>query len=404
MVSSRRNYLRLCATLSGIALAGCSTQDDSISYPDDESTRTPDVTTKPTTSSTAETATEESTPTESEPEPTPGPTKYPGLATDAELIVDEIAWFATDYEASIRAYRNAIGRLLATISQIHDASEITGNDIDRLESATSNVSTVALNEIASHFDVHDKVLNPNNSYVRTTRKFAERGDWDRANEELAAMHDFYEMRQRTYVIDEELSNEPVQGTLLRTLQADKISDKLRKRHRVATDFDPRFFELYHPRTGYTSFAYSEQSTVVYGEPIDHRDRNAFRQFEEVDDEIERTDRAYVVVDLVPDDNPKQWTYEHANEFIYLQQYDSEIAAKRAVDRLLRAAVSQERTQELGGRRWRRIYYYHDGDITYAYLLQAGRTLIAAAPSTTAWEEREEHWEDLLALSFIWNAE
>lgn len=404
MDSSRRNLLRLCATLSGVGLAGCSS-DDSVSFPTDTPTGSPTASRTPTSTATEPPTTEPpgtEEPTATEPEPSPTPVANADLAGPTATILEEVPWFATEYDDAVHAYRNAINRLLATISQIRDSADISAHDLERLRNGIEDVATVTAEEIAPHFDVHDRLVTPENAYYRNVEKFAHRGDWDRADEELAEMYHYYDMRQRWYVIAQELSNDPVQGFLLDALRADEIPADLRKRHGVAQGVDPALFELYYPPADYRAYAYTGDSSLVYGHPIDHHDRNAFRQFAGVEEEVGRTGQVYVVADLISRTNPKRWTYELPNEVVYLQGYSSSGAATRAVERMLRSAVSQEGTETLGGREWLRVYYYYDGDITYAYLLQAGRFLLSVAPSRTAWEERPEHWHDPLKLTWLWS--
>lgn len=404
MDSSRRDLLRLCATLSGVGLAGCSSGDDSVAFPTDDPTGTPATSGTPSPTATERPTTEPpetEEPATTEPEPSPTPVADADLAERTATILEEVPWFATEYDDAIRAYRNAINRLLATISQIRDSADISAHDLERLRNGIEDVATVTAEEIVPHFDVHDRLVTPENVYYRNVEKFANRGDWDRADEELAAMYDYYDMRQRWYVIAQELSNEPTRGRLLEALRAGEIPGDLRKRHGVAQGVDPGLFEIYYPTADYRTYAYTGDTSLVYGDPIDHHDRKAFRQFAGIDEEVGRTGRIYVVADLVSGRSRKRWTYELSNEVVYLQGYSSPAAASRAVERMLRSAVSQEGTETLGGREWLRVYYYYDGDITYVYLLQAGRFLLSAAPSRTAWEERPEHWTDPLKLTWLW---
>ena len=407
MDSSRRNLLRLCATFCGVGLAGCSSQDNSISYPTDEPSGTPAGTpTSGQNSTTGQATTEQPTtdPSETTDEQTtePTPAAYPDLAARTETILDEISWFATEYDAAIRRYRNAINRLLSTISQIRDSSDVSEHDLQRLRNGAEDVAAITAEDIAPHFDVHDRLLTPQNVYYRNAKKFAERGDWDRADDELAVMYDYYDMRQREYVIEEELSAAPVQGRLLAALRADSIPDSLRKRHDVAKDVDSALFELYYPGASYRSFAYSEEPSMIYGKSIDHRDINAFRSFEGLEEERGRTGRAYLTANIVSKRNRKQWTYDLPNDVVFLQAYSNPATASNAIERMSGSSVSQEGTETLGGRLWQRVYYYYDGDIVYAYLLQAGRFLLAVSPSRTAWEERPDHWTDPLRVTWLWN--
>ena len=401
MDSSRRNLLRLSATFCGVGLAGCSSQDDSISYPTDESTGTPNATgTSPPTSEQPTTNPPETT--ETTPEPSPTPAAYEDLAIRTETIAGEIDWFATEYDDAIADYRNAINRLLRAIEQIRESADISAHDLERLYKGTETVARVTEREIAPHFEVSNRLLTAENDYYRTVKKFADRGDWDRADEELSEMHTFYETRQREYVIGEELSNDPIQGRLLPTLRADSIPKELRERRGVQADVDPALFEVYHPASRYGQYAYSNQDPAVYGKAIDSHDRETFNQFSELQEGFERTGSAFVVANLRSRRQPKRWTHELPNEVISIQRYVSTAAARRAVEQMLEASVSEEGTESLGGRSWTQVYYYYDGDITYAYLLQAGRFLLAASPSRTAWEERPDHWTDPLQLTWLWS--
>lgn len=400
MDSSRRDLLRLCATAFGVGLAGCSSGNEGVSYP---TTGTPTTGTSATTTARPTTEPPETTdePT-TEPEPSPTPAAYPDLAARTETIIGEIEWFATEYDEAIAAYRNAINRLLTAISQIRDSSDISAHDLERLRNGTATVADVTRRRIAPHFDVHNRMVTPENDFYRTVEKFAGRGDWDRADEELSEMYTYYRTRQHQPAIDEELSNDPIQGLLLETLRADSIPQAVRERHDVHASVDPALFEVHHPASNYDQYAYSALDPGVYGDAIDDHDREAFGQLDELQEGTGRTGAAYVVADLRSQQRPKRWTENLPDLAISLQRYASPTAATRAVDGMIQSAVSQEGTETLGGREWRRVYYYYDGDIVYAYLLQAGRCLLAAAPSRDAWEERSEHWTDPLKLTWLWN--
>jgi hypothetical protein len=109
--------------------------------------------------------------------------------------------------------------------------------------------------------------------------------------------------------------------------------------------------------------------------------------------------SYAVPD--EDDQPSDLDpldYPHTSLFV--QHYDGVAAATDAVETLLETAVSQEGWYSFGRDRWRQVYYQADGDVTYAYLIQAGPFVLVAAPSEVAWEERVD-WTDPLDRLWLW---
>ncbi|MFC7173410.1 hypothetical protein ACFQL0_08645 [Haloplanus litoreus] len=118
---------------------------------------------------------------------------------------------------------------------------------------------------------------------------------------------------------------------------------------------------------------------------------------------DRTGFAYVVSYGIPDvaNQPtdlEPLDYPHTSLFV--QRYTDVSAATAAVRTLFDTAVGREGDFSFGRDRWHRVYYEADGDVTYAFLIQAGPFVLVAAPSEVAWEERVD-WTEPLDRLWLW---
>lgn len=407
MVRTRRDLLRAGAALAASAVAGCASFGGSnVTYPSTTTgagasgttatttTATTATTTRTTEATTTEQPTTEPTTAEStttEQPTTTVPTANPTLAAETATVVDEIVWFATAYPSAIEAYRAAVGRVRAVVGQLRSASDVDDNDLRRLDSVLEQLAEIVRSRLQPHFPgVDGRLTDPDNTYVETVRRFARRGDWDRTKTELERMYTFYVAVGLQRFVDDAFPNDPVQGTLLSSLTADAAAG-------------PVLFELGYHDAGYGAFAYAGEDRHLVDDPFDARERLRLGNlFGAVEVDAGRRLQLYANPAVLP----QSFSYKRSDELrsvpVHVQRYRDARTAADAVVGILDGPVVQEGTERLGPTEWRRCYYYHDGDIVYAYVVRAGEFVITTGPSRTAWEERSENWTEPLERSWLWN--
>jgi hypothetical protein len=395
----------LLGTATALGLTGClGSGDSNVAYPESGMpTRTPtdaalaDADPEPSAVDEAETVqqTEPSVPNRR-------------LATEVGRVYGEIEWFATDYDDAIHAYRRTLGNAMATVERVRDAAEFDANNLGLVRRATDRAVATAEAELGGHFGIPGQMREEIDRHVVTIRRFADRGDLDRVDEELERLHDYLGGIRSDLFVRRVLSDRQIDATLYRNLHDGTVDDG----DSDDDEADPGLFEIHHS-TGYSGYAYAGPR-YIERDPFDDApgdDDNAGRellarqrlQFAAPSEATGRTGFAYVVSYAVPDedDQPSNLdALDHPYTSLFVQHYDGVAAATEAVETLLDTAVSQEGWYSFGRDRWRRVYYRADGDVTYAYLIQAGPFVLVAAPSEVAWEERVD-WTAPLDRLWLW---
>jgi hypothetical protein len=398
----------LLGTATALGLAGClSSGDSNVAYPE-AATRTPvppadaalaDADPKPS-------AVDEEAVRQTEP-------RVPNRRLAAEIgrVYDEIEWFATDYDDAIHAYRRALGSAMATVRRVRDTAEFDANRLALVRRSTDRAVATAETELGGHFGIPGQMREEIDRHVATIRRFADRGDLDRVDEELERLHGYLRGIRSEGFVRRVLSDRQIDATLYRALH-DRTADPENGEDEDEDDPDPGLFELYHS-TGYAGYAYGGPRYIErdpFGDtPGD--DTNPGRellarrrlQFEAAGETTGRTGFAYVVSYAVPDesDQPSDLDpLDYPSTSLFLQRYGDVAAAGDAVETLLGTSVSQEGAYAFGRDRWRRVYYRGGGDVVYAYLIHAGPFVVVAAPSEVAWEERVD-WIEPLDRLWLW---
>jgi len=87
--------------------------------------------------------------------------------------------------------------------------------------------------------------------------------------------------------------------------------------------------------------------------------------------------------------------------VYGQRYDDLVAADEAFEAVIDAEDMRiEDQEEWGSETWNQVLYRKEGRRMYAYLIRAGTYLFAVGPSRTAWEERDDDWNELLEETWM----
>lgn len=397
----------LLATGTALGLTGClSSGDSNVSYPE-TATRTPPTET-PAEAAMAEAEAEPTVDDEAGQQTEPS-VPNSRLATEVGRAYGEIEWFASSYDASIRTYQRVLGNAMATVTRVRDAAEFDANSLGLVRRAVDRSVTTAEAELGGHFGIPGQMREETDHHLATIRRFADRGDLDRVDEELERLHDYLRGIRSDLFVRRVLSDRQVDAALYRhlhdgTVDSDDDEDD--------DEADPGLFECYHS-TGYAGYAYAGPRYIErnpFGEapgddPNEGRELLARqrRHFDAAGESTGRNGYAYVVSYAIPDeaDQPADLTpLDYPYTSLFVQQYDGVAAATDAVEALFDTSVSREGRYSFGRDRWHRVYYHADGDVTYAYLIQAGAYVLVAAPSEVAWEERVD-WTEPLDRLWLW---
>jgi hypothetical protein len=399
----------LLGTATALGLAGClSSGGSNVSYPETV-TRTPGDT--------------DAALADAEPAPSVGddeavqqtepsvPNRQ--LAAEVGRVYGEIGWFATDYDDAIHAYRRALGNAMATVERVRDAAEFDANRLGSVRRGTDRAVATAEAELGGHFGIPGQMREEIDRHVTTIRRFADRGDLDRVDEELERLYDYLRGIRSEHFVRRVLSARQVDATLYRSLHDGTVDrDDDDDDDDDDDEADPGLFEVHHS-TGYSGYAYAGPR-YIERDPFDDAPGDDInpgrellarqrRQFEAAGETTGRTGFAYVVSYAIPDEEDQPTALqplEYPATSLFVQQYDDVAAADEAVGTLLDTSVSQEGTYSFGRDRWRQVYYQGGGDVIYAYLIQAGPFVVVAAPSEVAWEERVD-WTAPLDRLWLW---
>ncbi|MFB6129489.1 MAG: hypothetical protein ABEJ28_01550, partial [Salinigranum sp.] len=394
---TRRRLLGACVALAGSGTAGCLAGGSNVRYPrtpgGNDSARRPLVEATPGSNSGSGKRDSRSS------DPSPPPNQ--ALAARTDRIYVELRWFATEYDAAISAYRKAVEKAGKRLGQIRAADGFDATALDRVRAAVSDVESETKDAVGPHFAADELVAQEMDLHLRTVEKFARRRDVDRVKEELGLAVDFLQSVASEEFVQTRMPRHPVQNRLFRWMQ------KTPKR--------PVLFELFYrgPKAGvnhdvtFAAYAYAGDQRHLLSTPVaaDRRRRHdaVFGVLSRPD---ERTDHAYVVPRPLPTKKPlppqpPRDATTLPSMPVYLQRFPDVESANAVRESLLGGgALTQEGFFKFGSDPWRRVYYRFEGDVWYAYLIQAGRYLLATAPSRTAWEERVD-WTEPLRRTWLW---
>ncbi|SDM74194.1 hypothetical protein SAMN04487949_2460 [Halogranum gelatinilyticum] len=317
----------------------------------------------------------------------------PALADATGRVVDEIAWFARDYDAAIATTKAAMRRGAAVVEEAESQATLDGETLDWVDDNLGEVTGTVETALAPHFGLHNTVADENDYHSSVTRKFVARGDMDRAREELTRWRGFYTARTTDTFVDEVLSDGPIQNRLVRLAAG------------APTDDDERLLlGVSHLATGFRAYAYSgtadgrrdfSSTPAADAEGVDTAE--AFVPFGYAEG---RVDETVLVARLLPDGFRRGNAGRLDGNELYVQEYAGVAEATAAVDALLAGPLTQEGSYDFGSTAWRRVYAREPDDALYAFLVQAGPYVLTAAPSLTAWEERVD-WSVPFEHTWLW---
>lgn len=320
----------------------------------------------------------------------------PAFGDTTRGIYDEIRWFAFEYESALRAYRESVEKTRATVARVRQQGDVNENTIGVIDRAVGRLLRTIRTRILPHFNIAGYVRSETRRHLEVARTFANRGDIDRAQEELARLETFIENIGRPTFVNRNMSRNPVRNRLLTNL-------------RGGGNPEGKLFEVWEPRSGFTTYAYGGPNTLAE-EGSDgagafdarHRDLYASRFAPALSED--RTGAAYVIARSIPkraNQSDPLYPERHPSNALVVQAFEDGSSAAEARRALVEdGPVTVEGRQRLGNAEMERIYYSAVGDVVYAFMFRTAEFLIVAAPSEVAWNERV-NWSAGLRQTWLW---
>jgi len=392
MQPTRRRYLAVAGTGIGGAVAGCLSAGSNITYPEPE----------PEDGGSSDGSGNESDP--SEPEPDPVENINTRLADETTRIYEELRWFETEYEDTIAQYRSRLREVVDSVSFLLETLDSEGlieaQELEDVQTFADEVAIDVNGSLEPQFTNEYNFWGINRNHFPVAERFRKREDWDRVRTELEAVLRAYRGASTTEELKRRHSPNPIDNRLHGWFGGGGKMYEVRYVRDDDEHFDTTNSRL--PGHGVYVVNDSERSVSFLQTPIGGEPRGVltsmdtdFAPFVESND---RTYRLYVQLHNVGnsgDIDPRQGE----STGVYAQKYEDLRAADAAFESVLSDKVAED-TVRWGSETWNRVLYTRDGDREYAYLIRAGSYLFAVGPSRTAWEEREDGWNELLNGTWV----
>ena len=405
MPAERRDVLRLCGVGLVGAVAGCADAegvhiDDTGEPPASEPTPEPTPSGEPDA-----------------PEPLEGPVA--DLAEATRQVVDEAAWFATEYDGAIDEYTGALDRAIETVLQLENTTSITEADIDRLEGVMNHVEETVGTHIEPHFRLRRRIQQRNERAITRVERFGERGDRPAVEDELESLRGFYERLRGLRFRQRNLSRSPIRNRLVTFMAAEgtDTDDEDDDVHDTLFEFrylNPiRFIDGRRALSGHQLRArvHTERAVArrdgprILGDPAASPAGSTrwsptytfAERFAPVAVDEDRIDELEVVINDWSEytGSPRGvYTDRFRSWPVYIQRYEDREAATAARSSLLDGPVFLEpdRGTALGAVDWAQARYRLDGHVMYALFKQFAEFVVVVAPARTPIEDRHAHSE------------
>lgn len=358
------------------------------------------------------------------------------LARDTAAVFDEVVWYANHYNTTLYQYRGHVEDIKELVGNVREESEITESDLANLSSRTGRFHDFVGGEMAPHFNQTSDIPNTTNHYISQAEKFRRRQDDAALDDQLASLQRFYNGLDLDSFVQDRFSAQPIRKpmyTYLRSPALESDNPAFVVGHPARTFLRPcRLessweFDLYASRDLKTAEVqeYFIGLDFLFG-GVDHPDGRADRIF----------------VESFTKNGPRR------SRPIYVQRYADATSAEDALSAIQEETTSEGTTDDLGRPTWHRVFFRHpirmyfpddgyavydvandtvfgpDGSVVpetnrrdlfdrnriqrqedpqrnvYVYVTRVGRHVIAAAPSTLAWEERPTGSENALYNTWL----
>jgi len=386
MHPTRRRYLAITGVGIGTGVAGCLSSGSNIAYPEPEPEEPDD---------------EDEDEQEDEEDDEPDVEAInERLAEDTDQIYDELRWFETEYDDMIREHRSRVREVVDALDSLLETLDEEGRiEADQLEDVESFADEVTreVNDIPEpQFEDHYNYRGLNGRFEDIDR-FRRREDWERVESELSELRSQYRGASTSSRVRRRYSSSPIDNRLFDWFGGD---GKMYETRYISDERN------HHPNEGsvpgYGVYVLNDADRSVSYDPIG---RAPLRVLGTMDDDFapfeesaDRRYRLYVRIHDVGDggDVDPRNTDSFA---VYGQRYDDLVAAEAAFESVT-ADKEIEDEESWGGESWNQVLYSRDGRRIYAYLIRAGTFLFAVGPSRTAWEERDDDWNELLDGTWV----
>lgn len=444
MVHRRRSLLRTLGVGVGLGVAGCLTRGAS----EDESDTS---TVERSTEQRVEETDDRSTPRAAEDDERTDAERQ--LAATTDRIMDELAWFAGEYEGAIDAYREAGQQVVTAVSEVGETVPLTGQDVRRLDGEidrprmdrgwpydvwwdegekrwrrtgidwqdpTEDPETPPLDsgdvdrlrdEVQAFADAFAEQLTPQFTGAQKERQFGvdtldvidrynDLGDTAMVVAGLVRLFEHYETVTGATYVAENLSENPIRNRLAGYLASPLVRE---------TGLSPLFELDYRGRNDHTAFSHSRSPDVNITEALYEADPvgsidGATREPGQLrlQDAVEplsvaanREDRCYCVVTGLQGQSPESYTADLPSQPIFVQRYRDDDSAVEARGQLF-ARDGVARTGRSGiafpgndRLEWTPIRFQYSGELWYALFRHVGRHLIVAGVGRRPLEHRGE---------------
>jgi len=395
MQPTRRRYLAVAGTGIGVGVAGCLSSGSNITYP--ESTDGPDD-----SGNGAENP--------EEPEEPSGEPVNSRLAEETTRIYDELRWFETEYQNTMREYRSRLRGVNTEVESLLETLSATGRlDTAPLEAAEAHAAEVAstVTDIPEpQFTNHIAFSTVNNEVFPEAKRFRDRKDWDRVKDELKYAERIYGDASTIRATTERYSPNPVDNRLYGWLGEADSGTMFEMRHLSDDRAQHDDAEQRLPGHGVYVVADSSREIEYLDRPMGGR---RYDLLSSMDDLFEPfavpTDRRYRLYVRIHDVGTSGDIDPTATEPIevYGQRYEDLVAAEEAFNTVVadeEFELQLEGQTEYGEETWNEVLYTKDGNRFYAYFFRADSYLFVVDPSQTPWEERDDEWTELLSGTWL----
>ena len=371
----------------------------------------------------------------------------------ADGVMNELSWFASEYDDAIDAFRSAAETVLETVSEHGETVQLSDTVVERLdgevaqprldrgwpydiwwdegerrwryvdidwqqptdevtdETPLSESAVADLEAVTAEFvDTFETELEPHFSGAAEEESFAvetldtigefnERGDIAMVVAGLVRLYEHYEALSSATYVDESLSENPIRNRLAEAMESP-----------ASVDTTPLFEVDYRKRGGdsHLAFVYDDgvgqarREELYDSEPLATIDGSADATggtrlqdvVAELDVSTGREDRCYVLVNEWTSPSANYYTDELTSQPIFVQRYESETAASDAAAQLLgRSDITPASVDvELGATApdaWTPIYFPHEGQPWSAALRRSGRHLLVVGVARRPFQQRDE---------------
>lgn len=342
---------------------------------------------------------------DSEDEAEDEPTRLEG---DLNEIIDEVRWFATEYDSAIDTYREEIENAVDAVNELLDSLEDSGSlSMDEYEAASDDLSQIADSITAAlypHFD--DSIFNfsgLNHQYLSDLESYIEFSDWPAAEQELKDFRSSYQALATGRSISNRYSDSPIDNRLYDWLSGEDDDHLfeirfIKEDNTIDSDDDEPGFARYVTDNADRDITHTPFSTS----PPRRSLTEARRWYDPVSSEHGRESQLHL--NIHPIGQGEIDTSETEYDSLYIQRYSDVETAETALDQLLdredEADVVLNGKREFGDETWDQIGYMINGDRKYSYLKQAGVYLVVLEPSRDIWHDHENDHFGSLPETFV----